>query len=81
MNESLEGMNQKERLHEFFTHYVHPICREAYDSDGNIGFETMKEAVQILLENHVFESAYEMKMEALKEFEVIIPDALFEKDG
>ena len=41
----------------------------------------MKEAVALLLENHVFESDYEMKMEALKEFEVIIPYALFEKDG
>lgn len=77
MNASLEGMNQKERLHEFFTQYVHPTCRESYDSDGYISFATMKEAVALLLENHVFESAYEMKMEALKEFEVIIPDALF----
>lgn len=81
MNESLEGMNQKERLHEFFTQYVKPTGRLSYDPDGNISFATMKEAVALLLENHVFESDYEMKMEALREFEVIIPYELFEKDG
>lgn len=41
MNASLEGMNQKERLHEFFTQYVKPIGRESYDPDGNIRFETI----------------------------------------
>ena len=77
MNPKLEGMTQKERLHEFFCQYIRPFSRQIYDADGLLSTETMKEAVRLLLDNKVFDNKHDLKLEALKNFEVIIPDELF----
>ena len=77
MNSKLDGMTQKDRLHEFFCQYIRPYSRQIYDADGLISTATMKEAVHLLLDNKVFDNKYALKREALKDFEVIIPDELF----
>lgn len=77
MNPKLEGMSQKERLHEFFTQYIQPTCKDSYDSDGLISYKTMQQFADLLLEAKVFESVRDMRMEALKDFEVIIPESIF----
>lgn len=73
----LEGMTTKERLNEFFSQYTQPTCRESYDDDGLMSYKTMQQAADLLLQAKVFETEREMKMEALRDFEVIIPEMIF----
>jgi hypothetical protein len=77
MAESVNGMDWNERTSLFFLEYVHPK-REAYTNSGNLTFTTMMQAVKLLLSGGVFESAYDMKMQAMKDYAVILPDTLFE---
>ena len=69
---------QKERLHNFFSQYVNPTCRDSYDEDGLFSYDMMRQSVDLLLTEKVFDSKKDMKEEALRDFLVIIPESLFE---
>ena len=69
---------QKERLHDFFSQYINPTCRDSYDEDGLFSFDTMRQSVELLLSNKVFDSKEDLREEALRDFLVIMPESLFE---
>lgn len=77
-NEFLCNLNQRERLHMFFMQYIDALPG-AVATDGCFSMETMRQATALLLENKVFSNKSDMKMECLRDFEVIIPDELFLK--
>lgn len=77
-NEFLCNLNQRERLHMFFMQYIDALPG-AVATDGCFSEETMRQAAALLLENKVFLTKKDMKMECLRDFEVIIPDELFSK--
>lgn len=47
--------------------------------DGETGEQYLKAVALALLDNEAFESVHEMKMEAIKKCDVILPDWLFER--
>ena len=74
---TIENFSQKERLHAFFSSYVDPTCKDSYDDDLLFSFETMRDAVELLLSEGVFSSKEDMREECLRDFKAIIPESLF----
>lgn len=45
---------------------------------GFFSFDTMRQSVELLLSNKVFDSKEDLREEALRDFLVIMPESLFE---
>lgn len=70
-------MDWNERISDFFTEYVR-IPKDGYTPSGNLTFTTIKSAVAFLLKEGVFDSAQEMREQAMKDYEIILPETIFE---
>ena len=67
-----------ERASDFFLEYVKPYDRGLLTGSCNLTLAAMKQAVRLLLEEGVFESEDEIKAQAVKDINVILPCELFE---
>ena len=67
-----------ERISNFFLEYVKPYDRGLLTGSCNLTLAARKQAIRLLLEENIFESEYEIKAQAVKDFNVILPCELFE---
>jgi len=73
-------LGYREAASGFFLEYVNARGR-GFNDDGNLTDEALKAATELLLEKQMFASFDEMKLEALKNWNVILPDWLGELEG
>lgn len=70
-------MDWNERISNFFMEYVKPT-KDGYTPSGNLTFTTIRAAAKLLLDESVFISKEDMKMQALKDYRIILPDTVFD---
>lgn len=65
------------KIHNFFGEYItcNPV---AVDTIGMMKTETVKEAAKLLLEENVFSSVKDMRLQALKDYNIFLPAWVFE---
>lgn len=66
-----------EKIQNFFGEYiiVNPV---AVDKNGMMKKEAVKEAVRLLIEENVFSSVKDMRLQALKDYNIFLPAWVFE---
>lgn len=66
------------KMQNFFSEYIIVKNPVAVDENGMMKKETVKEAVGLLIEKNVFSSVKDMRLQALKDYNIILPDWVFE---
>lgn len=76
MMNTLVSQDAYERIARFLSQYVEP------ENGGIAPLDTIyfKDAIALLLKEHIFNSVEDMKIECLHDFGIIIPDFLFGKE-
>lgn len=76
MMNTIVSQDAYERISAFLSQYVRP------DGGGLLPQDTgyFKRAITMLLESKTFDSIEDMKLECLRDYEIIIPDFLFGKE-
>ena len=65
------------KIHKFFSEYLtyNPIC---VDTNGMMKDQTVKVAAKMLIKQHVFWSVNDMRLQALKDYNIFLPAWVFE---
>ena len=66
------------KMQNFFSEYIIVENPVAVYENGMMKNETVKEAVELLIEKNVFSSVKDMRLQALKDYNIILPDWVFE---
>lgn len=65
------------KMTDFFGEFIENK-QEFLLADGTLPLVTIREVVELLFQNRVFTSAREMRRAALREYGIILPNAVFE---
>lgn len=65
-----------EKVSEFLLEYVKPT-RTAYTPSGNLTFTAIKNSVQFLLQEKVFTTREDMRVQAMRDYGIILPETIF----
>lgn len=65
------------KIHNFFGEYItcKPVC---VDTNGMMKSETVKAAAKMLIEENIFLSVKDMRLQALKDYSIFLPAWVFE---
>lgn len=75
MMNTLVTQDAYDRIDKFLSQYVEPV-----GSGIPRDMSYFKDAIALLLKEHIFSSIENMKLECLRNYEIIIPDFLFGKE-
>ena len=67
-----------QQITHFFSMYAE-FEKEAYNSDGTLTKEAIQETARLLIENRIYWGDNHMKIDALNNFLIILPDWVFDK--
>lgn len=71
-------MDWNESVSRFFLEYVTPTRKSGFTESGNLTFTTIRAAANLLIIEGVFKSVLEMKRQAAKDYNIILPENIFE---
>lgn len=74
----MELSDYDERISEFLLEYVNYPTDKAYTPSGNLTSAAIKQAVQLLLQENVFSSKNDMRIQAMKDYKIVLPETIFE---
>ena len=66
------------KIHNFFAEYITCNNPFAVDINGMMKSVTIKEAADLLIEKNVFSSVKDMRLQALKDYNIFLPAWVFE---
>lgn len=66
------------KIHNFFAEYITCNNPFAVDINGMMKSVTIKEAADLLIEKNVFSSVKDMRLRALKDYNIFLPAWVFE---
>lgn len=66
-----------EKVSDFFLEYVKPV-KSAYTESGNLTFTAISQVTKYLIEQKVFDSKEDMREQAMRDYEIILPETIFE---
>lgn len=74
---ALQGSMYSDHISEFFQEYV-KFPKAFYTECGNLTDSGIREAARLLLKNCVFDSPEDMREQAMKDYDIILPESIFE---
>lgn len=67
------------KIQNFFSEYIIVKNPVAVYENGMMKKETVKEAAELLIEKNVFSSVKDMRLQALKDYSILLPAWVFER--
>lgn len=75
----MEDNNFNRKIHNFFAEYVNFINSACLDENRMLKDVTVQIAAKLLIEECCFASIQDIKKQALKDYNIILPNWVFEK--
>jgi hypothetical protein len=74
----MTNTQHNKKIQNFFSEYIIVKNPAAVDENGMMKKETVKEAADLLIRKNVFSSVKDMRLQALKDYNILLPTWIFE---